>query len=154
MKYYVNMPGVVYADEVWVPSEAMKQAYIDKLTEFAGEGTKKVWEEKIVLAEVCKELEDTDKGTVEHNIPRKKKLLYGISLGTYLENEQKADEKIARSMQIFDTYKDVIDVTVLHFPEETECNVAEYDAYYGDPMPIVTEFMQAGKPVMVQNVEI
>lgn len=51
LKSYCNMPGVVYADMVLVPSEQMKGVYVELLTEFAGEETKALWEEKIVKGE-------------------------------------------------------------------------------------------------------
>lgn len=47
LKSYCNMPGVVYADRVIVQSEQMKKVYVQLLTEFAGENTKPIWEEKI-----------------------------------------------------------------------------------------------------------
>lgn len=47
MRYYVSVPGVVRADRVLVQSEQMRRSYIDYLTQFAGENTKPVWEEKI-----------------------------------------------------------------------------------------------------------
>lgn len=50
MKYYVSAPGVVHADKVLVQSEKMRTAYIDYLTQFAGEDTKPVWEEKILVS--------------------------------------------------------------------------------------------------------
>lgn len=47
MDAYVTMPGVVYADEVMLQSEANKELYVKKLTEFFGEESKKEWEDKI-----------------------------------------------------------------------------------------------------------
>lgn len=47
LKSYCNMPGVVYADTVIVQSEQMKDVYVELLTEFAGEDTKSIWENKI-----------------------------------------------------------------------------------------------------------
>ncbi len=47
LKYYVTVPGVVYADKVLVQSENIKEQYIKKLIEFAGEETRSVWESKI-----------------------------------------------------------------------------------------------------------
>ena len=47
LKSYCNMPGVVDADWVIVQSEQMKKVYVQLLTEFAGEDTKPIWEEKI-----------------------------------------------------------------------------------------------------------
>ncbi len=46
-KYFVTTPGVVLADTVIVQSKAMREVYINKLIEFAGEETKSIWEEKI-----------------------------------------------------------------------------------------------------------
>lgn len=48
MDYFCTMPGVVCADKVIVQSEQMREAYIRKLTAFAGEDTGPVWEEKIL----------------------------------------------------------------------------------------------------------
>ena len=45
------MPGVVRADVVYVQSENMREVYIQKLTDFAGEATRNVWEKKIAVAE-------------------------------------------------------------------------------------------------------
>ena len=47
LKSYCNMPGVVYADHVIVQSGQMQKAYVELLTEFAGEDTKPIWEKKI-----------------------------------------------------------------------------------------------------------
>ncbi len=47
MQYYCNMPGVVNADKVFVQSENMRGLYIEKLSEFAGEETRDIWEKKI-----------------------------------------------------------------------------------------------------------
>lgn len=47
LKAYCNMPGVVNADKVFVQSEQMKKIYVELLTEFAGEATKEIWENKI-----------------------------------------------------------------------------------------------------------
>ena len=38
--------------------------------------------------------------------------------------------------------------------EECQCFVEEYDAYYGDGMPIVMDFWQTGKIAMIQNVKL
>lgn len=48
MEAYCTMPGVVHADTVVVQSEKTRLAYIKKLTEFAGENTRPVWEKKIL----------------------------------------------------------------------------------------------------------
>lgn len=50
LRTFCNTPGVAYADHVIVQSEQMKDVYVELLTEFAGEGTKTMWEEKITAA--------------------------------------------------------------------------------------------------------
>lgn len=45
--YYIRQPGVVKADVVLVRSPKMRKYYIDSLTDFAGEDTRPIWEEKI-----------------------------------------------------------------------------------------------------------
>lgn len=48
LRSFCNMPGVVHADTVIVQSERMKEVYVELLTEFAGEDTRQIWEEKIL----------------------------------------------------------------------------------------------------------
>lgn len=172
MKYYVAMPGVVYADRILVQSENMRRLYIRKLTEFAGEETKGLWEQKIRISEIT-EPEERKVVSTDLTGKVKKKLLYGISLGVYLEDVNMANRKIADNLRIFNTYREQVEVSVCLFPDEAakwqglignvlhlqlcspkECRAQEFDAYYGDTMPIVTEFSRAKKPVMIQNVEI
>ncbi len=47
MQYYCSVPGVINADYVVVQSDRMRRAYIDYLSEFAGEETRTIWEDKI-----------------------------------------------------------------------------------------------------------
>ena len=163
MRYYVTMPGVVYADCVLVQSENMRQVYIERLVEFAGEETREVWEKRVQvkdtvkgMAEVQRDLEiggakcPYKKGTV---VPSKKQLLYVISQGAYMTDIEASQAKIERNKQLFEECKNQIDVTVVRFPEEAykECHAKDYDAYYGDVTPLIMEFRDAGKPVMVQD---
>ena len=48
----------------------------------------------------------------------KKRLLYGISLGTYVENPEAARRKIKDNLHIFEEHKNNIEVTVYLFPEK------------------------------------
>lgn len=150
-KYYVTMPGIIYADMVLVKSECRRQLYVKKLTEFAGEDTRKVWEQRIRVAEELNREEEETAGRMKQC---KKKLLYGIGKGTRMENPEAARQKYEKNMQIFAQNEEAIEVAVRCFPEEDMGNVCDYDAYYGDPMPVVMEFVQAGKPVMIQNIEL
>ena len=116
MQYYVTMPGVMYADRILLNSENKKKWYVEKLTEFAGEETKEAWEKKIQVWNT-----EVNSGTqCEHETngaADKKKLLYGISLGTYVENAEAARRKIKDNLQIFEEHKNNIEVTAYLFPE-------------------------------------
>ncbi len=191
MKYYVSMPGVVYADRVMVQSENMRQIYIEKLTEFAGEETRNVWEKRVTMLTlpVVEQREEASGQSVmgqekdafhkESNTKKnpKKKMLYGISLGAYIGDIEAAQNKIERNLQLFKEYKNQIDLLIQIFPDSTgvnevrnyinrllerypgkilekgvKCCTKDYDLYYGDVMPLMMEFRDAGKPVMVQNI--
>lgn len=176
MKYYVTMPGVVYADRVMVQSENMRQVYIEKLTEFAGEETRTEWEQKIEV--LTKPVIEKGKSGNE-NVVRKKKMLYGVSLGAYMGDIEAARTKIDRTLKLFEEHKSQIDLTVWVFPDNTDsdgvrnyidnalekysgrllmrgtgCSSLDYDAYYGDAMPLVMKFRDEGKPVMLQDIYV
>lgn len=169
MKYYVTMPGVVYADSVLVQSEKMKQVYVERLTEFAGEDTKAVWEQKVEAISLPLESKD------EEIVNRRKKILYGISVGAYLDQPEETRKKLVSNLRLFEEYEESIDCSILIFPdihaddisadialllgnysdklvtEEVQERISEYDAYYGDAMPLVMAFRDAGKPAMIQD---
>lgn len=172
MKYYVDMPGVVYADTIVVDSENRKQVYAEHLTEFLGEDTAALWQDRIHVMEQEKIPEKTAK--------EGRRILYGIGLGTYLEDQTAAGQKMQENLKIFAEYGDHVQVTIYLFPEtetafsQCQCEIREklaeypqiqevkkehirmedYDAYYGDPMPIVTDFMQKKKPIMIQDYQL
>ena len=52
MRYYVEVPGVISADTTYVPSENIRQCYIERLVKFTGEENTNLWKERIqVLAD-------------------------------------------------------------------------------------------------------
>ena len=48
MDAYVNVPGVVYADEVIVQSDNIRNLYIRKLAGIYGDETTSIWGNKII----------------------------------------------------------------------------------------------------------
>ncbi len=173
MKYYVTMPGVVYADKVMVQSENMRRIYIEKLTESAGEETRGIWEQRVSVQSL------SEKEQKEEVSVRKKKMLYGISLGAYLGDVNVAKEKIERNLKLFEECKERIDLTLQIFPDNRDsdelrsyvnntlknysanmlesgikCCARDYDAYYGDGMPLVMDFRDAGIPAMIQDIYV
>ena len=129
MKYFVTKPGVVNADQVIVQSEQMKQAYVDYLTDWAGEETRVLWEEKICgLGSPLMDLKDNEK-VAEENIPekwkhflykeneeRKKVILYYVPMGSIIDYKQKAIDKLQRVLQIFEENSQ--DVCLLWYQDE------------------------------------
>lgn len=114
MQYYCTMPGVVNADKVIVQSENMKQLYVEKLTEFAGEDTREIWKEKI--SEFSSPIEDIQNSFQNDNtyIPeewrlliekkdggRKKVILYYTSLCSFVQYGEEMCAKMKEVFQLF-----------------------------------------------------
>ena len=113
MQHFVTVPGVVNADKVYVQSEQMKEAYVEYLTDWAGENTREIWEEKISgIDSTLMEQEGIDKDEIELLIPeewksvldkrdgsRKKILLYNISATGFVEHGMKAVGKLKSVLQ-------------------------------------------------------
>lgn len=116
LKSYCNMPGVVYADKVVVQSEQMKEVYVELLTEFAGEETKDVWENKIASGDYAALAHTDQKEKEDIEIPedwekfiqkpdgtRKKIVLYTTSASALYCYEEKMIEKMT---EVLEMYKD------------------------------------------------
>ena len=176
MKSYVPMPGAVYADKILLKSEKLRQMYVKKLTEFAGEETRTIWESKVTVADeiLC---HDNRREKPLQNVAGRKHILYGISLGAYVGDPAAARAKIKRSLALlldsgFDVTMQVfpegaVSVVIrgeikelsgrqenVSFSENAECEITKYDAYYGDAMPLVLKFSRSGIPAMVQDINL
>lgn len=117
LKYYCNTPGVVHADKVIVQSEQMRKVYIELLTEFAGEDTKEMWEEKINATSTPIEDNSSERMRKERRkveIPEKwesilkksdgtwkKIILYTTSGGAIRMQGEKAVDKMKTVLQTF-----------------------------------------------------
>ena len=55
LKHCVLKPGVVWADLVILPTETLRQRWLEKLTEWAGEDTAGYWEQKLICEDVSDE---------------------------------------------------------------------------------------------------
>lgn len=109
-RYFIPMPGLVYADKVILQSPEMKESYVKYLTEWAGENTKEYWESKIE-GNGAYLYENTEK-PIEKPAEwlGKKILLYYVSGNSLLEHKGKLLDKINRSMETFVEQKDRIQV--------------------------------------------
>lgn len=145
MKHYVLMPGVVNADEVLLAKQDawMKPLYVQKLAEWAGEETRALWDEKIVIREgdgIAKHRSKftDDKSLMDEALKsnEKKKILYYVGIGQFLEYEDAMMEKLRASFAVFADAGDAIEV--LYAPDPTIARElprlrptlwATYDAY-------------------------
>lgn len=110
--YFVPMPGVVWADRIILQSEAMKQSYVDYLSDWAGEDTRSMWEEKISgdgawIYEEEPEAVDLDLPT---DWKDKKVLLYYISGNGLMEHKEKMLRKMEDSLEIFREQSDKVHI--------------------------------------------
>lgn len=180
LKHYAAAPGVICSDIAIVQSENINQHYIDALTRFAGEDTRIIWEQKIVtngfpnkeregknelkriiyciganeLSEHGDVLIESVRNRLETFRENSQKVKTTITF--YPDNRQKWEE-IDQSLT--NTLFDMIDkglekgsferVTLI--PKEADDLVLNFDAYYGDPSPLVPAFMIQKKNVMIAN---
>ncbi len=180
LKHYVTAPGPVYADEVIVQSENIKEQYVNALTGFAGEDTREVWQKKIHTDGFPKEPERNRSGG--------KRILYCIGANELTGHKDRFAETLKNKLRIFDEAGDGIQISVSLYPDRREewkktdaaladevfrlidsavsgkkydeitvtasdadAAASSYDAYYGSPSPLVPAFVLQGKPVMLAN---
>ncbi len=94
MQYYCTMPGVVRSDVTYVQSENMREVYIQKLIEFAGEDTRAVWEKKIAVAE------NIEAGNTDGKAKEKNKILSAGDTCQYQQSEKLCRKKMAFFVQV------------------------------------------------------
>lgn len=118
MDYFCTMPGVVCADKVIVQSEQMRKAYIRKLTEFAGEDTRPVWEGKILgigspiydkeweKRNALEMPEEWKRACLKNDGSLKKIILYNTVPEAMLEHGSAMLDKIRGVLKIFEEQRD------------------------------------------------
>ena len=129
MEYFCTVPGLVHADRVILQSENMREMYIERLTDFAGEETRKIWESKIegsgspiYEAQIRKQKDEEQK--IHQDIPVewkekiykengdiKKIIFFETGISIFAKHGMKAVDKIKRCFDVF--IKHQSDVTVL-----------------------------------------
>ncbi len=121
LEHLVAMPAVINADKVIVQSEAMKKAYVNIMTGFAGKESRPYWEKKIsgegspkfdrVLRASASEQEIPPKWREKTDNPdgsRKKIILYNTGIQAMLDNDMKMVEKIRDALRVFKENKDTV----------------------------------------------
>lgn len=125
MKYYCTMPGVINADMVVLKSEMLRNTYIEKLCDFAGEITRGLWKRKIVVGgseeasemmgfgsyEGSEEAEGLkDSGGIDTT---RKVLLYYPDFSDILQRGQQAIDKIKEVIDTFVENSEALDYLIL-----------------------------------------
>ncbi|MBR6470122.1 MAG: LicD family protein, partial [Lachnospiraceae bacterium] len=114
MSYYCTVPGVINADTVVLGSQTLKDTYIDKLCDFAGEKTRQLWEDKIVVREsMIKNLVHTDNETDPAAKTKVKTMLYYPDFSNILLYKEKAIDKIKSVLDTFNENKDKMRFVIL-----------------------------------------
>jgi hypothetical protein len=173
MQYYCTVPGLSHADEVIVQSEQTRQAYIDCLTEFAGEDTRSVWEKKIVAGGSPidewerRKKELTDRKKIIENLDAdgtealfdadgnvKKIMLYNTTIAAYMQNGVELLDKIERNLAVFKENSDKLAIIWKVHPQLRTMissispkNVHKYDR-------LVREFKESGVGVLDNKTDL
>lgn len=116
MAHFVTVPAVMNADKVIVQSEDMREVYINIMSSYTGEHTRKIWEDRIIglgspkfdkLASV--KIEDGDIPKQWKNIiykldgSRKKIIFYNTSIGAFL---QRSDQYLTKMKDVFRVFRE------------------------------------------------
>ena len=114
VEHFITVPGVVNAHKVIVQSENWRKAYIDVMTEHAGEKTRSYWEQKIVAKESPKFERVKNLTAEDHRLPaeweklvvkpdgsRKKIIFYNTSVTALLDADDRMLDKIKRVLGFF-----------------------------------------------------
>ena len=143
MDHYVCMPGVINADRVILPSDILKNTYIDKITEFVrtdDESLRKKLEEKIA---VCPELvypDDEVRAVPSVKGDSRKTVLFYTSISTLAEKKENAIDKINRVINLLAENSDRI-------------NVIWISQLYADIASVAGENVEMGYRGSVKNFE-
>ncbi len=127
--YYVRVPGVTRADKVILFTENVRNRYIEELTEFAGEDTKQIWEERITADPLIAPDKECI-GLLAEDVPDEwwkylvdddgegiKVLLYHINPGNPVTYAQKYIDKMDRVFEVFKQNRDKMTILWHMSPE-------------------------------------
>lgn len=109
MKHYATAPALMYADQIYVQSENMRQRYLECLVEFSGEAYRAIWERKISVSEVVFQSE-AGKGTSQ------KTILYCIGENELANLGKRALAHVESRLQIFADNHGNLQVQICFYP--------------------------------------
>ena len=109
MKHYVTAPALMYADQIYVQSENMRQRYLECLVEFSGEAYRAIWERKISVSEFVFQSEagkDTSQKTI----------LYCIGENELANLGKRAFAHVESRLQVFADNHENLQVQICFYP--------------------------------------
>jgi len=109
MKHYVTAPALMYADQIYVQSENMRQRYLECLVESSGEAYRAIWERKISVSEFAFQSE-AGKGTSQ------KTILYCIGETELANLGRCALAHVESRLQIFADNHENLQVQICFYP--------------------------------------
>ncbi len=109
MKHYVTAPALMYADQIYVQSENMRQRYLECLVEFSGEAYRAIWERKISVSEFVFQSE-AGKGASQ------KTILYCIGETELANLGKRALAHVESRLQIFADNHENLQVQICFYP--------------------------------------
>lgn len=182
LDYYLKLPGILHADEIWGGSENHYLQYQKALIGFAGTLTEERWKQRIKM-NPYKKLWD------EKSLKKKsgkKKLACFIDCSNMLYN---GEDKIRKLSEMLDIFKQSIDrlgiclfyekvclnsirmydetvftqfdtwleeakkyIEIRDAVELTKEDIEGYDAYYGDQGYLASQMIREKRPVMIQEI--
>lgn len=163
IEHFVNVPGVVLADEVIVQSPDMAKAYVNIIIEsyrkagnlklakrsiweakIKGTGSPKIEKIKNLSREDCIIPEEWNRLIVRPDGSRKKLILYNNSIGALLSARERMIQKIERVLEIF--YKNREEVTLLWRPHPLIRSTLEsmYPELWNDYSALVEKYISEG----------
>ena len=164
MQHFVTKPGVVNADEVIVQSEQMREMYIEYLTDWAGDETKSIWEEKIIVKNplletkevsenISKEIPDQwKKYWYKENGCLKKVVLYHINASSFIDYKEKAVNKIKNVLEIFKEGKEDICLLLSWNTVMEQTVVTNYPNLWEEYQQIIREYTNEDWGIYVENI--
>jgi hypothetical protein len=160
MKHYVTAPGVVRADVVLVQSENMKRNYVEKLTEFAGSGTRDIWEKKISTVEDV-QCDPTDDDCGRQGIicerqeiaikKQRKKMMYCIGLNEIFEHREDIIKKVHDRLDIMKEKADKLYTAVCIYPPDKEVWLKAAPDEAGKIFDLIAKFDEKMKCVQTEE---
>lgn len=155
--HYVQLPAVIYADEIIVQSENMRRFYIECMVMVAGETVRKAYEQKIKgigspKIEKIRKMNDEGIEIPEEWKPyffqpdgrKKKVVLYNTSISAFLKESDRMLHKMEQVFEIFKRQKDEIALLWRPHPlmEATVCSTRPqlYEQY----LEIVEKYKREG----------